>query len=103
MGLKIETKKLFQKLPGGSVARTLHFLRRGPASIHDQGARLSQDAPRGKKKKKLFRVAISIKLRQLNKLVYLHSWVNPHALCYILVSYRSVFAAFRLRSLHQYS
>ena len=56
-----------------------------------------------KKKKKLFHVAISIKLRQLNKLVYLHSWVNPHALCYILVSYRSVFAAFHLRSLHQYS
>jgi len=33
--------------------------------------------------KNLFRVAISITLRQLNKLVYLRSWVNPHALCYI--------------------
>ena len=89
MGLKIETKNCIRN---SLVVRWLELCILAvegqlQSTMRELG---SHKLHHGAKKKKLFHVAISVTLRQLNQLVHLHSWVNPHAVCYILVSYRSV-------------
>lgn len=83
MGLKIETKNCFRNSLVVQWLELCIFAIEGQlrSMIKELGShKMCHVAP---PKKKLFRVAISITLRQLNKLVYLRSWVNPHALCYI--------------------